>query len=155
MASGPNDHHEPIHAGAAHEVPEAQTVEQRIGEERERRIRRRTVAAGIIILLGLVLSHVIVHIPNFGAWAALAVIIVASLCASVLRRSTGIPSSTSPLRGIFLLWLAISVAMVVLVSLDRFSLENMLLLAVVWGGLLLLWLGDRALARLLRQPKSS
>jgi hypothetical protein len=149
MAARPNDHQEPIQAVAAIEAPAARTVEQRIAQERERRIERRILAAAVVIVLGLVVSHVIVHIPNFGAWAALAVIVVAGLCASLLRRSTGIPGSTSPLRGIFLLWLAISGAMVVLVSLDRFSLENMLLLAVVWGALLLLWLGDRALARLL------
>jgi hypothetical protein len=65
---------------------------------------------------------------------------------SLWRR--GVSGLASPVRGIFLVWLAISVASVVLVSLDSFSGENALLLAIVWGILLVLWLADRGLARL-------
>ena len=101
----------------------------------------------MLFLLGVVASHAVVHLTTYGALALLA-LIVACLAFSVLRQ--GVRGLASPVRGIFLFWLAISVASVVLVSLDSFSGENVLLLAVIWGILLVLWLGDRGLARLVR-----
>jgi hypothetical protein len=92
------------------------------------------------------------YLPGVGGWLALALTIlgVGLSVSRTLRRSGGRLSVASPLRGIFLVWLAICAAMVVLVSLDRVSLENIVLLSIVWGLLVVLWVVDRGVARLVR-----
>jgi hypothetical protein len=140
------------------EAPEPKTADEITADADQRRVQRRDGVAALLFLLGIVASHALAHLSPYGAWALLA-LIVAGLVFSVVRQ--GVRGLASPIRGIFLLWLAISVAAVVLVSLDSFSAENLLLLAVVWGVLLVLWLGDRGLARLVKntpepeQPRSS
>jgi hypothetical protein len=90
------------------------------------------------------------YLPGVGGWLALTILGVGLSVSRTLRRSGGRLSVASPLRGIFLVWLAICVAMVVLVSLDRVSLENIVLLSIVWGMLVVLWVVDRGVARLVR-----
>jgi hypothetical protein len=144
-----SDDHEPTRAGEPHRAPEPKTADELTDEQRERRLGRREGAVAILFLLGLVGSHIAVHIPRIGIWIALALVMVV-VGLSLSRTPDGARdggSFATPLRGLFLFWLAVSVASVVLVSLDSFSRENILLLAVVWGILLVLWLGDRGLGR--------
>ena len=129
------------------EAPEPKTADEITADADQRRVRRREGAVAVLFLVGLVALHAVAHLSTYGAWALVA-LMVAGLGFSIVRK--GVRGLASPVRGIFLFWLAISVASVVLVSLDSFSGENVLLLAVVWGILLVLWLGDRGLARLVR-----
>jgi hypothetical protein len=138
--------HEPLRVPEPRVAPEPKTADERTVEDEQERVDRRDGAIAILIFLGLAASHGLGYISKYGEWAALALIVV-GVGLSIVRR--GFSGLASPVRGIFLLWLAISVAAVVLVSLDRFSGENVLLLAIVWGILLVLWLGERGLARFL------
>ena len=143
---------DPRRAPEARLAPEPKTADQLTVERDQRRARRRAWTAAVLILLGLVASHGIAYVPKYGGWATL-VLTVVGVGLSISRR--GLRALASPIRGIVIVWLAISVASVVLVSLDRFSGENILLLAIVWGILLVLWLGDRGLSRFLRVPSAA
>jgi hypothetical protein len=138
--------HEPLRVPEPRVAPEPKTAEERTVEDEQERVERRDGAIAILILLGLAASHGIGYISKDGEWAALALMVV-GIGLSFARQ--GFSGLASLVRGIFLLWLAISVATVVLISLDSFSGENVLLLSIVWGILLALWLGDRGLARFL------
>jgi hypothetical protein len=143
---------DPLSAPAAVEAPEPQTADERMAEERERGNRRRSIGLAALLLLGYIALHSAGHLPGLGRWGAIAIAIVwvgLSLWLS-LRRPARKEMTVSPLRGFFLVSLAIGVLLLVLVSLDSFSGENLLLLAVVWGIVLALWLADRGLVRLLR-----
>jgi hypothetical protein len=150
-----SDDLEPTRAAEARQAPEPKTADELTAEQRERRLGRREGAVAILFLLVVVASHIAVHIPRIGTWAALA-LVIALVGFSLFRTARASPddaqdggSFVRPLRVIFLFWLAVSVASVVLVSLDSFSRENVLLLAVVWSIALVLWLGDRGLARVM------
>jgi hypothetical protein len=151
MTEAQRDVH-PMSAPDAVEAPEPQTADERMAEERERRNRRRGIGLAALLLLGYIALHSAGHIPGLGRRGALATTIIwvgLSLWLS-LRRSARREMTVSPLRGFFLVSLAIGVLLVVLVLLDSFSRENLLLLAVVWGIVLALWLADRGLVRVLR-----
>jgi hypothetical protein len=146
-----SDEHEPTRAGEAHLAPEPKTADQRTAERHQRKLHRREGTLAILFLLVLVATHFAVHIPRIGTWAALALVVVL-VGFSFFRAPDDAQDGGSfarPLRALFLIWLAVSIVSVVLVSFDSFSRENLLLLAVVWGILLVLWLGDRGLARLI------
>jgi len=141
-----DDHGEgPWRAQEARVAPEPQTAEQRTVEEDRRRVTQRRGAAALLGTLFLLAAHWLGSGTKYGGWVTL-VLLVLTVGLSVSRR--GMSALASPIRGIVLVWLAISVSSVVLVSLDSFSGENIVLLAIVWGILFVLWLGDRSLSRL-------
>jgi hypothetical protein len=105
--------------------------------------RRRTVLAGVIVFVLLAGLHLVAHLS---IWATLAL----ALATLVLNRrylpraGRGIGGRSSLLRMLFLLWLAVAVAVTVLVAISGFyRLEELILLTVVWGILAGLWLAER------------
>jgi hypothetical protein len=149
------------------EGPAAKTADERVEEERQRRARRRARVLVPLLLLLAVASHTVTLIPGVGFWVAVAVWLAYFSYGTwsfvrhggprAARRgyAAGGGVTGSPLRLVVLIWLAISVAMVVLVSLDNFfRWDNLLLLAVVWAILAVLWLADRGLVRLASSRRS-
>lgn len=119
-----------------------------------------------MILLAIA-SHTVTLIPGVGFWVAVVVwLVYFSYGTWSFVRHGGVHAARrgyaltggltgSPLRAVVLVWLAISVAMVVLVSLDNlFRWDNLLLLAVVWAILAVVWLADRGLVRLAGSRRS-
>jgi hypothetical protein len=135
---------------------EQEPRERKTSDERTHRAPERRPGPGhatlVLALLGFFTWRLADYLPGVGGWLALALTIlgVGLSVSRTLRRSGGRLSLASPVRGVFLVWLAICVAMVVLVSLDMFSLENIVILSIVWGMLVVLWVVDRGVARLVR-----
>lgn len=97
--------------------------------------------------LGLLVAwHLISFLPW---WVALALVFIAGgLTISGFLRSARGKRRPSPFRGLFLLWLAVSIAATVLVGIGGFQHDDRILLLVVWAILAAVWLLDRGLSRL-------
>ena len=101
---------------------------------------------GVVALVVLVVSVLVHFAPVWWVQALLAIIGLGYAAASAARsRKTGVRARIRLIRGLFLVWLAVSVASTVLVALGGFYREDLVLLAVVWTILAVLWLVDRVL----------
>ena len=97
-----------------------------------------------LVPLGLGVSLVLVVwlIPPLAPYAGILLPLLGlALGVTRLLRRTG--ALRSMLRGFLLVWLAVSVAVGVLVAIGGFYREDLLLLAVVLAVLAVLWAGDR------------
>jgi hypothetical protein len=135
----------PAGTGDALTAPEPKTAEQIAAEERERKARQRKAVIVIVMSFALIGSHLVRHFWTSTAWLAYA-LAFAGVALTLSYR--GLSALSSLLRWAFLFSLAISVVIVVLVPLDSFSRENVLLIAVIWGATLVLWAAHRAVERL-------
>lgn len=134
LAQGPRQAPEPQHRPPLPSDPDD-----------ERRNRRPWWRAAVGLGL-LVAWHLISFLPW---WAALLVVFIAAgLTISGFLRSARGKRRPSPFRGLFLLWLAVSIAATVLVGLGGFQHDDRILLLVVWAILAAVWLLDRGLSRL-------
>jgi hypothetical protein len=129
------------------QAPEPQTA-----EERTRRAaaggRRRTivlVSAVFVLAFG---SHAV--LPRLGSWGFLlfAALVAASGAArAVGGRSTGLLAGAARfLRGLFLVAVAVVGLFAVLIPLDSFSAENLLILGCACGVAATLWAAQRLVA---------
>lgn len=120
------------------EPPEPLAAEQRSNETG----RRKALIASAVVFALLAALHLVAHLSS---WAAL---VLALVTLALNRRffpplGRGRGGRSSLLRALFLLWLAVSIALTVLVVISGFYREDLILLAIVWGILAALWLADR------------
>ena len=102
----------------------------------------------LIITLVVFIASILVHFAPLWVQALLAIPFFAYF--AFVARSRTRPTRRvriGLLRLLFLVWLAVSVAVSVLVALGGFYREDLVLLGVVWAILATLWLLDRLLPR--------
>lgn len=133
LAEGPRTAPEPQHQAPLPSDP----------DEQRKRPPWWRAAAGLGLLVAW---HLISFLPW---WVALALVFIAGgLTISGFLRSARGKRRPSPFRGLFLLWLAVSIAATVLVGIGGFQHDDRILLLVVWAILAAVWLLDRGLSRL-------
>jgi uncharacterized membrane protein len=139
---GRQSENERLLAQGPREAPERQILDERKGRSPSR--------AGVIAALAFI-TLAALHLVSFLVWWAVIPLALFGLAFSFsrfVRRPRRRRSTNSPLRVFFLLWLAVSVAVGVLVALAGFQRSDLVLLAVVWTILAALWVADRGLSRI-------
>ena len=127
--------------GPRHGDPDAAAGRQHRHEAKARLMRLALWIAGALLLLSL--KWIVEFLPP---WAQIvAGILVMAHFLSIFLRSTRRRSvgAAKGLRAVILVWLAVCVAVTVLVAIAGFQQDDLALLGVVWPILALIWIAYR------------